>query len=186
MSHSLDFDGIYEKLILLQHYSFGSKKYCSERLIGSSKDIGNEKYDSYWGWTKGIISNYTIECSIKYRLILDIIENKEDIVDLDKLDKISIENLNIGDVLLGDFNLSLRESCNKIIHSKKAVPIWAKSTLNGVKFYYWTGKYKLTGKHKNKDWEVLLNINQWAFAMERFFDLFESSDAYLYMGQDWY
>ena len=125
MSHQLDFNGILEKLILLEHFSFGSKGYCKLRLVGSDKDIGDQEFDDYWGWVKSIVSNYTIECAIKFRILQDTIRGKKDIIKLENLDSKACDGVSIGKVLNGSFKISLRETSNKIIHAKSVIPQWA-------------------------------------------------------------
>ncbi len=186
MSHLIDFNGITEKLVLLQHFAFGSENYCSLRLAGSEEDAGNEEFDSYWSWVKGIVSNYTIECAIKFRILQDTIQGKDDIIRFEDLDSKSCSDLSIGEIRLGNFELSLRESCNKIIHAQKAIPKWGIESSNETEFKYWLGLITLSGNKNKESWELILDIAQWSRAMETFMDLFEASDAFHYVGQDWY
>lgn len=182
MSHSIDLDGISEKLVLLQHYCFGSKQYCEDRLSGSIEDVGNYEFDKYWGWTKGIVSNYILECSIKQRVIQDTF--KDNFTEFSQMDQKACERLKIGKIILGDFDLSLRETCNKIIHAVNVIPMWNKEMKDSTEFQYWNGKYRLSGVHFKNKWELVLDIYQWSKAYEIFIDLFEETDNYHYLGQD--
>ena len=77
MSYAIDFDALDEKLFLLQQISLASEKYCEEDMVGSELDHGDSNFDIYWGWIKGIVSNYLIECAIKTRIFQDfLVENK--------------------------------------------------------------------------------------------------------------
>ena len=78
MSHLLDLEGVVEKLVLLQHFAHGSEQYCRERLIESKYDVGSGALDEYWGWVKSLVSAYTLECSIRFRVLLDAVVGKSE------------------------------------------------------------------------------------------------------------
>jgi len=90
MSHELNLEGVLEKLILIQHFAYGSKEYCRERLIGSEKDIGNGEFDEYWTWAKGLISSYILECSVRVRVLLDTVSDKPEANEIALIDKETI------------------------------------------------------------------------------------------------
>ena len=142
MSHLVDLNDISEKLILLQHYSYGSFEYSKLKLMGSEKDLGDERLDIYWGWTKSIVSNYILDCAIKYRVIQDTIKNDDRYHELNK----KASNFDkLGVITKGNFDLNLRESCNKIIHAINVIPLWNESGEGMEKFKYWNGIYRLKG-----------------------------------------
>ncbi len=191
MSHAIDLDGILEKLVLLQHFNFGSERYSSDRLVGSIKDDGAYEEDKYWGWTKNIVSNYILECSIKLRVIQDTFNVSHGIIpdcitgkdiNLNLFDQKACDKLIIGEITQGNFKLSLRESCNKIIHAVNVKPLWAQSSNSGIEYQYWNGKIQLTGAHGASKWQLILDVAQWARAYENFIELLERTDHYL--GQD--
>lgn len=191
MSHSVDLDGILEKLVLLQHFSFGSEEYCRDRLIGSIEDQGGYEEDNYWGWTKSITSNYILECSIKLRVIQDTFNINDRVledsnsgtdINLNLFDQKACNKLIIGEIVYGNFKLSLRESCNKIIHAVNVKPLWVRNSNNGIDYQYWNGKIQLTGAHGKTKWQMILDVAQWARAYENFIELLEKTDHYL--GQD--
>jgi hypothetical protein len=185
MSHHLDIDGMSEKIILLQHFVYGSKTYCLRRLPGSVQDTGQGEFDKYWGWVKAIASNYTIECAIKFRIIQDTLEEKDNNINWNDLDKKSCNGLIIGTIQKGKFSLNLRESCNKIIHATRVVPVWSSDSIDDVEYNYWSGCVELHGEKQKKEWLLILNISEWAEAMENFIDLLEQLDASHDIGQDW-
>lgn len=119
MSHLLDLEGIFEKLILLQHFAHGSEQYCRERLIGSECDAGDGELDSYWSWVKSLVSAYTLECSVRLRVLLDAVADQPEANKIINIDAHARSGLVIGQVVDGKFELTLRETCNKIIHAKK-------------------------------------------------------------------
>ena len=44
-----------------------ARSIVGERLIGSEEDMGDEEFDEYWTWAKGLVSSYMLECSIRVR-----------------------------------------------------------------------------------------------------------------------
>jgi hypothetical protein len=185
MSHQLGLDIVYEKLVLLEHFAYGSQRYCSDRLTGSEKDQGDGALDEYWSWLKGIVSSYLIECAVRARILQDTVQG-DDAKKLADLDKLSLSGLTIGTLVTGDFPLSLRETCNKIIHAQKAVPEWRVETEGEIEYKYWSGNYRLSGTKGEKAWELVLHVASWARAMAIFLDAAESAELTLYVGQDWY
>ena len=105
-------------------------------MIGSDLDVGDGKFDVYWGWIKGIVSDYLIDCAIKTRISQDYLSENENKIELNlvKADLESRKNLTIGIVHEDDFELTLRESCNKIIHAKKSIPSWSEKEKAGKVF----------------------------------------------------
>jgi hypothetical protein len=186
MSHQLDFDGMTEKLVLLQHFSSGSRSYCADRLTGSTADQGDGALDNYWGWVKAIVCNYTVECAVKFRILQDTIKGQSDVIAFEKLDSQARRGLSIGAVTQGKFDLTIRESCNKIIHARRVIPQWSDSRAKGRRFRYWNGTVEYGGSHGGKKWTVILNVSDWSRSMERFLHEFQFSDASHYVGQDWY
>jgi hypothetical protein len=185
MSHQLGLEGVQEKLVLLEHFASGSREYCRTRLAGSEEDHGDGILDEYWGWVKTIVSSSLIECAVRARILQDTLREKE-AEQLARLDESCRADLTVGTIVSGDFELSLRETCNKIIHAKKAVPEWALDTEGGIEFRYWSGDYRLSGTKGSEAWDLILHISQWARAMARYFDEAESAELTLNVGQDWY
>jgi hypothetical protein len=186
MSHLLDLGTVAEKLVLLQHFAHGSEQYCRERMTGSELDIGDGELDDYWSWVKGLVSTYTLECCIRLRVLLDTIAGKPGAEKIPSLDAAARTGLVIGQVIDGKFELTLRETCNKIIHAKKVIPIWTTGIERDIEFNYWSGDYDLSGIKGNEDWRFILHIAPWAKSVERFLAAAESAELTLYVGQDWY
>jgi hypothetical protein len=186
MSHELNLESVIEKLVLLQHFAHGSKQYCRERLIGSEEDIGDAGFDEYWGWAKGLVSSYMLECSVRVRVLLDTVSDKPEAREIAKIDEEAISGLIIGDITKGNFDLSIRESCNKVIHAKTASPVWATAVEKGVEFQYWSGDFNLIGSKGKDEWHVTLHVASWAKAIEKFLTNIHLKDLIFYVGQDWY
>ena len=184
MSHLLDINGMAEKLIVLQHYAYGSKEYCRRLLIGSKHDAGDEMLNNYWGWTKGLVSNYLLECSIGLRVFLDTVAIKLEPNEIEELDTKARSGLAVGEVFLGSFELSVRESCNKIIHATKVSTLWETENIDDTDFKYWNGKVELQGTKGKKAWGLYLNVADWAKSMEYMTD--QIDDISSYVSHDWY
>ena len=186
MSHNIDIGGVLEKLVLLQHFSSGSRSYCAERLAGSIQDQGNSELDEYWGWVKGIVCSYTLECSIKLRVLQDSVKKDTHQKQIDTLDENARQGLLLAVVIVGDFELTLRELSNKIIHATRVVPEWESGYINDIEFKFWNGTLALSGERNGKPWELKLHTFQWALAMQRFLSSTDSEDTFMYVGQDWF
>jgi len=186
MSHLLDIENVFEKLILLQHFVNGSEHYCKERLIGSEHDVGDGAIDAYWSWVKGIMSSYSLECCIRLRVFLDTIRYKPEGNKIPGLDVTARTGLTIGQVIEGNFDLTLRETCNKIIHARKVIPVWATGNANDIEFKYWSGDLDLSGTNRGENWRLILHVAPWARCVERFLEGAEAAELTFYVGQDWY
>lgn len=185
MSHSIDLGAVAEKLVLLQHFAYGSDQYCRERLTGSEHDVGNGALDEYWSWVKGLVSGYTLECCIRLRVLLDTIADKPGADKIAALDASARSGLVIGQIITGRFDLTLREICNKVIHAKKVIPVWATGAKKGIEFTYWSGDYDLSGTKGNEDWQLILHIAPWAKSVDQFLTDLESAELTRDIGQDW-
>lgn len=181
MSHAIDFDALDEKLFLLQQLVFASKPYCKRQAIGNESDVGEANKDEYWGWIKSLTSNYLIECAVKTRVFHDYLRNSHFENDFDRIDADACQGLTIATISKGAFAITLRETCNKIIHATRVVLVWNDTRNN----QYWGGKLLLLGKKGAESWELELNIGDWALAMTRYHKALEESEGRVYAGQDW-
>ena len=153
-------------------------------MVGSSLDIGDGKYDIYWGWIKAIVSNALIDCSIKTRIFQDYLVESEHTIDLEAVDKQSLSGLTIGKIHTGNFNLTIRGSCNKIIHAKKSYPSWTEKQVGSDTIKYWNGSFHFLGTKDKGEWHLELYVHSWAKALTVYHDILSSSEGRLYIGQD--
>jgi hypothetical protein len=186
MSHLLPLEEVFHKLLLLEHLAYGSKYYCERRLAGSSLDQGDAALDEYWSHVKHTVSSYVIECAVSIRIFQDTVKDPEDQAKLASFDDLACSQFTIGKIICGSFDLSLRETCNKIIHARRAIPQWESGESQNTEFTFWNGDYRLSGTHREKPWELILHIPLWAGAMSVFLDKAEEAELTLYIGQDWY
>ena len=186
MSHHLDVDSVLEKLVLLEHFSAGSRSYCAEHRIGSRFDQGDGELDDYWSWTKGIVCAYALDCAIKFRVLQDSTTGQAARELFGQIDARSRAGLNLGAITHGTFELTLREVSNKIIHATRVVPEWKASRTRGFSFKFWSGTLALSGARGSGAWELQLKVASWAQAMQRFLADSETEEALRYVGQDWF
>ena len=134
---------------------------------------------------KGVISTYTLETSVRLRSLMDTLAKTKHADALRALEELVTAGVTIATVDVGDFPMTLREACNKIIHARSAVPIWSDAGENGRRFQYWSGDYALAGTHRGEAWAITLNFAEWSAAAERFLTLAERQQLTTYIGQDW-
>ena len=170
MPHLIDFDGLEQKLFVLQHVCYGSRKFCERINLNRYSDhAADYEWWEYTGLLKSIISNTIIESAVKVRMLQDFIKSDDQDVDLDALDSEACEGINIGAFVEGFGKLTLRESCNKIIHATEAILQWKNIDLeNKESNEYWNGLYDLWGTNRGEPWQVQLDIEAWCIAMIRF------------------
>lgn len=182
MTHSIDFHGIEERLFLLQQIVLGSRSYCEERGICRRPfPHGDGGWLNYSGSLQQLVSTYTIECAVKTRVVQDFIMASPRPLAMKSLELEATQGFNIGKVHEGEFNLTIRESCNKIIHATSVELGWTKVRLRNPsrQVEYWSGALHLRGKQARKSWHVELFVLKWAIAMETFHSLLDD-------GTDWY
>lgn len=188
MPHILNHQKITENIFVLQNFALASKDFCTKYQINRCTESESE-YDWYYyfGWAKSIVSEKLIECAINLRILNDFARNEvkenEYEVDLEKIEKESQCNLDIGKFTQGEGILTTREACNKIIHATDFRLVWKefkrKKNNKMVSYEYWTGHILLQGSKGKRDWEVILNLTDFCVALER---LYENLDSII----DWH
>ncbi|WP_221074598.1 hypothetical protein [Agarivorans aestuarii] len=172
MGHPIDFGNLEEKLFLIQQLSSASQenaKWKSSYLKSNKEEdwqvteLQIELEDDL-ALTETLISSYMIECAVKTRIFQDHFTEDHFECGFSSFDKDAIDSVggDIGNVLNGSFTLSLRESCNKIIHAKKFYLIKENENLN---IPYWNGLCHLTGTFQKKEWKIELDVRNWAAAI---------------------
>jgi hypothetical protein len=182
MTHNIDFEGIEEKLFLIQKIVLGSCAYCEERDIGRNIfPYGEAVWSDYSGRLHSLISSYAIECAVKTRMVQDFVMANCSDADLVAIDEESRDGFGIGIVHTGKVNLTVRESCNKIIHATKVELSWSEINhrISEKKIEYWNGGYNLHGRQAKHAWHIELNMQAWAVAMENFHSILDER-------VDWY
>lgn len=168
MTHSFDFPAVTEKLFVLRHLATGSRDYCrEENILKGSHPYGDDEWRDYAFQLRRLISSYLIECAAKLRIFEDTASAQIKPSDIKEADLTAQRDCVIGKIQLGNKALSIRESCNKIIHATAVELIWANSTVKKPyhKFTFWAGKCVLQGRQGKAKWTVEINIVNWCAAV---------------------
>lgn len=91
----------------------------------------------------------------------------EEPVDWRLIDREAVAGLDIGIVIDCSGELSLRESCNKIVHATEALLSWDRVPSGNGSIEYWNGIYRLWGAKQQVPWQVHINVPDWCNAMIR-------------------
>jgi|SRR5690625_3492857 len=170
MIHLIDFDGMIKDLFILEHFVYGTEKYIKKNKINYENYGSIFEFHDYKGLLKTHVTNTLINNATKLRIAMDYLryDNEDEEFNLDKLDKECRTNLNIARFLDSKKeNITIRNSCNKIIHATRIDAIWSDEKTT---FDFWTGKYTLYGSYKKKKWTFELNIADWCTAMINFIE----------------
>ncbi len=171
MPHAVDFDSNEQKLFHLQHLCYGSPAACEHyRINRETQEAGDYEWSEYAGILKTIVSTTVIEAAIKLRMAQDFSRAEmedEEAVDWELIDRESVAGLTIGSVIGGASALSLRESCNKIVHDTRALLKWDVAPAEGGSIEYWSGVYRLWGSKQQVPWQVEIDVPDWCNAMIR-------------------
>lgn len=169
MPHFFDFDGLQQKIFILQHMCYGSKQFCERALVHrSDAPPGEFEWWQYYGLLKSTVSSALIESSIKFRMVQDFIRAHQDDVDLSRIDQEACSGLIIGKFHTGTHSLTLRESWNKVVHATEAKLQWKSQIHGAIEVEYWDGSCNLWGAKGKEEWHVELYIEKWCIAMLRF------------------
>lgn len=170
MSHFFDLIGMHQKLFRLSHLALGAREYARRRQLQRGEIDHQSEWSNYYFQIRTAISNDLIELAAKVRVAQDTMQGDLSETELVEMDSDAIAGPAIGKVVLGSFGLTLRESCNKIIHAKQfdlGVGS-ARRTHPSSRYNYWDGTCTLKGVQNRKAWEVNLEVHNWCAAMGAF------------------
>lgn len=169
MTHSIDFDSIEARLFTLHHVALGSKAFCEHfKIIRGAEHPVEYEWWQYFGHLKALVSGTMIDAAIKIRMLQDFGCAEDNEFDVDALQMEASRGLDIG-AIEDRGALSLRESCNKIIHATGAKLVWQAIGAADDAFEFWTGVYRLFGSDQSgKEWVARVNVSDWCTAMIRF------------------
>mgnify|MGYP003583645731 FL=1 len=175
MTHSIDFDSIEARLFTLHHVTLGSQEFCKRfRIVRDAEHPMEYEWWQYFGHLKALVSGTMIDAAIKIRMLQDIGRAEDSQFDARTLQMEASSGLDIG-AIEGHGALSLRESCNKIVHATGAKPVWQGVERGEDSFEYWTGVYRLFGNDQaGRDWVARINVADWCTAMIRFNSSFQN------------
>ena len=179
MTHSFDFSGVSEKLFVLQQLQSASRDYCRNTgICKSSQAYGYDAWNDYEHTIKPIVSGYMIEIAAKVRILQDSMSGQIRQSIFERADKYALEDIPLGKVHSGNFTLSVRESCNKIIHATRVELGWL--TRNSKKqsaYTHWSGGVNLFGEKTSKPWHLELDATAWCVSIDIYVDHVLSSAA---------
>ena len=173
MSHSLDCVGLKKKLFLTRHLVAGTKEYCRrEHLYQGTQAPKSVGWDLYSEQLCHIVSDELIEISAKFRVIQDTTADKLPSQYFRQLDEKCQRIRNIGTVLFGDFDLTLRESCNKVIHATRFDLVFQneRSVQPQHLYSFWNGICQISGIYQRTQWKVALDVYRWSDSMNQFLE----------------
>ena len=79
MPHSINIDGIFESLFLLQNLVYASPSFCDlHKIRWAGEAKGEFDWYYYFGWLKSIVCEHLIQVSIKLRMLEDILKANEE------------------------------------------------------------------------------------------------------------
>ena len=178
MTHSLDFAGVAEKLFLLQQLCLASQPYCRHNgICKDSQPYGHDNWNDYSHKIRRTVSGYLIEIAAKIRVLQDSSAGVIRPSVFSRADDYAFEEIPVGVVHAGSFKLSVRETCNKIIHATRAELEWkTRNTRTIDRYTHWTGKINLLGERGAEQWHLELDVYAWTFAVDIYIDHVLSSE----------
>ncbi|MDO9360763.1 MAG: hypothetical protein Q7T70_17455 [Polaromonas sp.] len=172
MSHFFDLFGMYQQLFRLSHLAVGSRKYAQRKqLEQGDDDDAQSDWGAYYIHIRNAVSNDLIELATKVRVAQDAMLDRLEMHQITELDARSIGDHAVGTVIEGSFQLTIRESCNKIIHAQqvKLEISESRSTNPAFRYNYWNGRCNLRGASQSKKtWEIDLDVFEWCQSMTSF------------------
>ena len=119
-----------------------------------------------------------IEIAAKVRILQDSMSGKIRPSVFERADKYALEDISLGKVHAGDFKLSVRESCNKIIHAMRVELDWVTRNRKTQSAYtHWSGAVNLFGVKAGKSWQLELDATAWCVSVDIYLDHVLSSAA---------
>lgn len=173
MPHVFDIDGINKELFILMHLSKGSGGVCEELKLKYT-DESYDQITEYRAILKMHVSQIMVNTAIKLRLMSDVGIKDDPDFRIDDLDKMARNGLKIGNILKGNFELNLRQSCNKLVHATDTRMIWT-AEYDEDKIERWTGIYILFGEFGRDEWELEIDVFNWCVAMRNLNDLLQNA-----------
>lgn len=134
-----------------------------------SQQPSEYEWVQYFGHLKALVSGTMIDAAIKIRMLQDFARHEDEDFDVNALQAEASDGLNFGHLESNGAPLSLRDSCNKIIHATGAKLVWQDVGDGEDAFEYWGGVYRLFGADQSgREWVAAVSVPDWCTAMMRF------------------
>ena len=165
MAHFINIESDREKLYQLLMLELSAKEFVCKNAIGVPEHEKLISKEQYWSYTKSIVSNFSLEISVKIRNAMDLLLSND--CDLKLKDNIFIYPIKLPEKEQASYK-NLRYICNKIIHANEFQIDASGSTEKHKKLIWWSGTLTISGRERNKDWCFFLQFNQWCNACLEF------------------
>ncbi len=193
MAHRVDLDSIHQNVFILLNICYAAKAFAQSHDLSSYEEMDPINGPFYVGWLKFTLSEKLIDLAIKTRILLDLVREEEAryketgeayVIDSRALDSEIAEKYNIGFFVGSDNEVSIRESCNKIIHALEIRPILERGDDERVldekseqkrEWLYWGGVLDLSGTRGKEKWAFTLHVSVFCRALEEFVQQIECS-----------
>ena len=178
MPHAISIHSVEEHIFLLNQLATSSLTYVGELRANFVYEKPEEwmcsefevEFMGYQGQLESLVSDYLIQCATRTRIIQDTWKvDWEGDYDPDK--EAYEKFIGVAKCIEGKVKLSIREICNKIIHTTRFELEYVDLEQEGFK--YWNGKCHLHGSQRGEPWHVELNVKQWGFALQYYYQVRE-------------
>jgi hypothetical protein len=172
MTHSLDFAGVDEKLFLLQQLILASQPYCRiSNICQGSYPYGDDDWNDYNHKIKPVVCGYLIEIAAKVRILEDTSRPHARPSTFVRANRYATEDIPLGTIHRGNFDLTVREACNKIIHATRVELDWiTRNSKSSDRYTHWTGKVHLHGERGKDSWHLELDVHGWTVAVDTYIE----------------
>lgn len=166
--HAFNFDETSGRLAALHQVALGSQAYCQRFLLSKEWKPGREyEWWEYAGPLKSLVSTTLIEAAVKFRMLEDFVRSEDPDMDYQAIAADAIQGLVLAVSPSTSEPLSLRQTCNKIIHATGARMRWESAGAAGDDYEYWSGVYALTVDGTT----IEINVPDWCTSGIRFLSL---------------
>ncbi|HDS1734902.1 hypothetical protein [Pseudomonas sp. BP8] len=174
VSHAISIGSIEEHIFLLNQLATSSLTYVGELrnsfAFHKEEEWQVSEFDyefmRYQGQLESVVSDYLIQSATRTSIFQD--SWKVGGIGYDSNEDAYQRFENVARCTEGEVGLSVREVCNKIIHAIKFELECVCAEQQRLK--YWSGKCHLHGVQRGKCWHVELNVKQWGFVLQYYYD----------------
>jgi hypothetical protein len=160
--HVVDFDGI--RWLCVEAFAILA---ASRSLMGKPGDeIGGTLHDTFFRMAEGWLSEAFLSIAVKVRTFEDTLAATDNKKEYDEFIAAKVDDEQLGSIgakgVIERKNLSLREACNKIIHTKDFRPVYDNGSHGRDEDFAWgmEGTIELAGEMNGKAWDAWLNAEE--------------------------
>jgi len=173
MSHFIDIVNLKGKVFMLNSLALSGESFSTKYCIGVEHHQEYYTDKDYCQITKSIVSDCSIELSVKLRNYAELMREKGISYDNKKMIICSNSGMQAD---RGSKSHDFLYICNKIIHAKEFRLDMVSSRKYEAAFEWWDGELTLSGsKHGGKKWEFFFSITSWCESVMKFINSCESS-----------